>query len=209
VLRHDLNQIKNINNFLPEFIPIGFLEVGSLDGEDSIIISEHYKVNAYAIEPNRTSFEKLNLNRDKIFCYNFLASDKDGVQEFNEITKGTKGMISQSSVLISNSRYYFTNFKITVKAKRIDTFLNEENILVNFAKIDVEGFAYEVLVGFGERIKEFEAIQVETEKISLWKNQKLHNEVDELLISKGFYLADIYFNNNQYDCLYIRKHENN
>lgn len=204
-MNQSVEQLIEIHKYLPSFIPKGFLEIGSFDGTDSLLVKEHYDVPTYAIEANPVQFENRMLPiADKVNVYCFLASDINEEQEFYSITSGPIGIQGKSSVYDEN--YFYTTRKsiIKVPGKRIDTFLEEEDINPNFAKIDVEGHTYQVLVGFGEKIYNFEAIQVETEEKMLWIGQKMHSDVDNYLTSKGFKLVKKFRNHYQNDCLYIK-----
>lgn len=205
-MNKSVEQLIEIHKHLPYFVPTRFLEIGSFDGTDSLLVKEHYDIPAYAIEANPIQFENRMLPMaDKINVYCFLASDTDGERDFYSITSGPIGIQGKSSVYDEN--YYYTTRKSVIKvpSKRIDTFLKEQQINPNFAKIDVEGYAYQVLIGFGERIVDFEAIQIETESRALWVGQKVHKYVDEYLVSNGFRLAEKHTFNYQSDCLYIKE----
>ncbi len=205
--RKDLEQLKKIKDYIPWFVPVGFLEIGSLDGEDAKLISDFYKVQSYVIEPNPFSYQDIILSHPEIKAFNYAFSDKDGECLFNAVKSKDKYKCSVSSVL--NNKNIFILNKVVVKSKRGDTFLQEENIPVNFVKIDVEGFSYQVIKGFGKKINIFDAIQIETEKKAIWENQVLDNEVNLLLESNGFKLVDRVDGwKNQYDSLYINTNRN-
>lgn len=204
-MNKSLKQLISIPKYLPSFVPTGFLEIGTFDGADAISVKDHYGVPAYAVEANAVHFKNRMLPLvDKLAVYSFLASDINGEHEFYSISSGYLDVQGMSSALC-HKHIYQTNSRITVSAKRIDTFLEEEKIAVNFTKLDVEGYAYQVLVGFGERIYDFEAIQIETEEQAFWTGQKLHSEVDDYLTSKGFKLVEKLTIRLQNDCLYIRQ----
>jgi hypothetical protein len=73
----------------------------------------------------------------------------------------------------------------------MDNFLKENNLDgFDLIKIDVEGFAYQVLVGFGDYLKNCSLIQIELEKAEVWKNQKTDNDVIKLMEDNNFLIAD-------------------
>lgn len=204
-MNQSVKQIIRIQEYIPSFIPYGFLEIGSFDGADSLLVKEHYDIPVYAIEANVTQFNNRMLClSDKISVYCFLASNINGEHDFYNITSGAIGIQGKSSVFLDKLFYISRKEKTRVLAKRIDDFLQETGICVNFAKIDVEGYAYQVLLGFGSRIDDFQAIQVETEDIEIWHGQKTWHYVNEYLMSNGFSLVDKVTYRNQSDCLYIK-----
>jgi len=200
--RRDLEQLKTIKDYLPSFNPIGFLEIGSLDAADAKVISDFYKVDSYVIEPNPYSYQDILSSCPEIKAFNVAFSYTDGTSEFYAVKSKDKYQQSISSVL--DNKNFFIRNKVVVKTMRGDTFLEKENISVNFVKIDVEGFSYQVVDGFGDKIDVFDAIQIETERKAIWKNQILDDEVNLLLESKGFKLVHRVDGwKNQYDSLYI------
>lgn len=72
-----------------------------------------------------------------------------------------------------------------INAKRFDSF----DIKIErpcFLKVDVEGSEYEVLEGFGDRLKEVDVIMFEYMFEELYKNQKNLSEIMALLEKYGF-----------------------
>jgi hypothetical protein len=51
----------------------------------------------------------------------------------------------------------------------------------DLAKIDVEGFALQVLKGFGDKIRGFKAIQIELETKQVWEGQSYYDDVVEYI----------------------------
>lgn len=187
---------------MPSFNPIGFLEIGSLDAADAKVISDFYKVDSYVIEPSPYSYQDILISFPEIKAFNIAFSNKNGTSEFYAAKSKSKSYRSISSFLLNENA--FIQNKVVVETMRGDTFLEKENISVNFVKIDVEGFSYQVIDGFGDKIDVFDAIQIETERKAIWKNQILDYEVNLLLESKGFKLVHRVDGwKNQYDSLYI------
>lgn len=204
-MRDDINQLTNIAK---QYIqpPKTFLEIGSYDGADTVTVANYWKLHpqkCYIVEANPRAYNKIKVNLPDCNSYNFAASDKTGPVVFRRALYQSDRILGMSSVLHSKIRYNVEN--VSIDGKRIDELLNEINKKIDLVKIDVEGFAYQVLVGFGDMISTIDAIQVETEKLPCWYDQKLHVDVDDYLTSKGFSLVDIKEDskNIQYDCLYI------
>jgi FkbM family methyltransferase len=204
-MRDDINQLTNIAK---QYIqpPKTFLEIGSYDGADTVTVANYWKLHprqCYIVEANPTAYNKIKVNLPDCNSYNFAASDKTEPVVFRRAIHIADNILGMSSVLHCKIKHNVEN--ISVDGKRVDELLNEINEKIDLVKIDVEGFAYQVLVGFGDMISTIDAIQVETEKLHCWYDQKLHVDVDQYLTSKGFSLVDIKEDskNIQYDCLYI------
>jgi FkbM family methyltransferase len=209
-MRNDLTQLTSQ---LKKYItPESFMEVGSRDGKDTKYICEYWNINpskVYIVEANIFSYKKIKtemLNEDKIPFTNLIygaCSNKNEIIDFNCVLSDDKGLVGISSVkkhLNLQLNYHVTK----VKSFRLDEFLKENQI--DLFKIDVEGHAYEVIEGMGSEIKKVKAIQVETEVIKIFENQKIHNEVNLYLKDNGFNLIDKKSCwDSQLDCLYINK----
>jgi FkbM family methyltransferase len=204
-MRDDINQLTNV---VKEYInpPKTFLEIGSYNGADAVTIANYWNLKpqqCYIIEANPKAYYKIKANLPDCNTYNFAASNKTEPVTFRVAIHPLDEVSGMSSVLHCKILHKVEN--VIVEGRRIDDFLNEINEKVDLVKIDVEGFAYQVLLGFGDLIDDVDAIQVETEKIAVWYEQKMHSDVDEYLVSKNFKLVEIKEDekNIQYDCLYI------
>lgn len=204
-MRDDINQLTNIAK---QYIqpPKTFLEIGSYDGADTVTVANYWKLlpqQCYIVEANPTAYNKIKVNLPDCNSYNFVASDKTELVVFRRAIHIADNILGMSSVLHCKIKHNVEN--VSVDGRRIDELLNEINEKIDLVKIDVEGFTYQVLVGFGNMISTIDAIQVETEKLHCWYDQKLHTDVDEYLVSKDFTLVEIKEDskNIQYDCLYV------
>ena len=66
---------------------------------------------------------------------------------------------------------------------------------LDYMKIDVEGATYEILNSMGNMLKTIKIMHIETESYPFFKNQKLHDVVDNFLTEKGFTMVDISYAN--------------
>lgn len=199
-MRNELNQLTTL---LP-FTPKTFMEIGSRDGEDTDYVAKFWNLTpeyCHIIEAYPKLAEEIKAKYPyTVHC--FAASDVDGVAKFNAVVSEHADRVGMSSLLDHNIHYNYVNV-INVETKRMDKFLT---FPIDLIKLDVEGHAYSVLVGFGEKLKDVKAIQVETEKVELWKGQKIHEDVKSLLESFGFELISIFDAwDAQYDCLFVNK----
>ena len=82
---------------------------------------------------------------------------------------------------------------IPTKVKRMDTLLQEENILgvIDVVKVDVEGYTWEVLQGFGERLKDVCLFHLETEQDKTHEGHMNTQEITDFMREEGFVLVDV------------------
>jgi len=61
----------------------------------------------------------------------------------------------------------------------------------DFVKLDVQGFEYEVLQGFGEYLDNVLCVEMESQFTEMYSGQKTFNEVNEYMIGTGFQLRHL------------------
>ncbi|RFZ85215.1 FkbM family methyltransferase [Mucilaginibacter terrenus] len=61
----------------------------------------------------------------------------------------------------------------------------------DFIKIDVQGFEYEVLEGFGKLLDQVLCIELETHLLQIYKEQKLFFDIHKMLYHHGFFLRHL------------------
>lgn len=209
-MRNDLAQLTI--KIEPYFKPTTFMEVGSRDGQDAKLVCDYWNLqpqNAFIVEANIFCYQEIEANMiangRKAFAKVIYGacSNKDEVVEFNCVLNNNKQIVGISS--LKKHLNLNLNYKTTkVKAFRLESMLQKTPI--DLFKIDVEGHAYEVLEGMGNEISNVKAIQVETENVPNFENQKLDSDVHIFLTNKGFELIDkTPCWESQFDCLYINK----
>jgi len=177
-----------------KFKPTGFIEIGSRDGHDANLIGKFWDIPAYVIEPHPDLAMLIREKYPEIDTYEFAAFNKNGEAKFNAFKINPNSQINSAVVGTSSllEPIYFKCPKnvVNVSTKRMDTFLAETNISADLVKIDVEGVGYEVLEGFGDRLTDMKAIQIELEKVETFKGQTLVDATLELM-SKDFILYNV------------------
>ena len=169
------------------FQPTVILEVGSHNGEDCERLQKVFNLdpsNIYIVEAHPTFYKEI---KDKYFdynVYNFAASDIEGVVTFNAAKDWHDG---RSSVL-QRDIYEGENFEVVnCDAKRLDNFLSQAGVEeVDIFKLDVEGYAQQVLEGLGTHIQKIKCIQVETEYGQMWDDQVVALDTYRFLEAAGF-----------------------
>ena len=80
----------------------------------------------------------------------------------------------------------------SILLKRFDTLVKENLCDVpHYIKMDVQGFEYQCLKGFGKLLDKVLCIELETQFFEMYKNQKCFNELNDFLVSEGFFLRKI------------------
>jgi FkbM family methyltransferase len=180
---------EDLNNYI-EFIKKSNLhnieyivEVGSLDGNDSLFFKEVFpSANVYAIEGLPDNYNKFLKNKTTIKTYNLVITDHIGETDY--YIKNINGIHG-----IYDRGIEYGDQKIKLPCITLDKFCEENNIpKIDVLKIDVEGATYDVLMGMTNILPNVSIMHIETETHEFFKNQKLHNEVENFLINSGFEL---------------------
>jgi FkbM family methyltransferase len=178
--------LKDLN-----FNPTVILEIGSRDGHDAHYFKEQFNIenkDVYIVEPNPLMVTTIKEQYPNYTVFDVAISSTEGTAEFNQVIGGGMNPIGVSSLLIRTDNFYdrFETNKITVKTVKGSSILDSINKDIDICKIDVEGLTYEVLESFGESINKIKSFHLETEHVMLWENQKLHNDVCELMDKLGY-----------------------
>ena len=166
--------------------PNSFLEIGARDKDNAELLCKEFNIESeriYLIEPHPKSFELLKSGCD-YNVYPQAFSNKPGKKYFYAL---------DSSVGVSSLNNRKDNFyektgyqKILTEVITAEQFLLQEDITsIDICKIDVEGHSYEVIEGFGERLRDIKSIHVECETREIWENQKIYNDVRKYLSNAG------------------------
>ena len=82
--------------------------------------------------------------------------------------------------------------KEEIKVNRLDSFLKEINFNKRFfLKIDAQGFESKILDGAEGCLNNIYALELESSYVSLYKEEKLFDEMKAFIESKGFYLCSL------------------
>ena len=186
-----------------KIVPKSIMEIGSLHGKDADELEKRFKTNNVTIfEAHHLLYENIKRDYPNYKVYNLAISNIDKEIEFNCVKQGDR-RTGSSSVLDRKGIDYY---KHKVMAKRMDTFIKENDIKeIDVLKIDVEGHSYELLEGFGDKLKIVKAMHIENEHKICWDNQKLYADVERVLIEAGFYLVAIKAAFPQTDSVWIKR----
>jgi FkbM family methyltransferase len=177
------------------------LDIGAYKGKFAEFVVAEFgldKSQCYLVEPN----PDLDLSEWKHF--RGALSDSSGKKTYHKtigITDIIKGM---GSILWRNINWI---------GVQVDTITGAELVKMSglkkfVIKVDVEGYAYQVLKGFGDTLKDAVCIIVEVEDKKIWSEQMLKADVDQYLMDMGFEKKiEQETIKNQYDQFWIKKIE--
>lgn len=135
-----------------------FVDVGAHDGvslNNSLYFEKSHNWSGINIEPIKTVYDKLSINRPNCANINCAVSNNDGETEFmcctgrTEMLSGIKATYDArhiNRVQLENQIFQGTSQTIIVPTKRLETILDEYNVShINYLSIDVEGAEFEVI----------------------------------------------------------------
>lgn len=172
-------------------------DIGTRDGDDASWLKNRlHATKVIAIDADPRAFEETKVKYPWMEIHNTAISDYDGETDFQQVVSDDPSIVGCSSIYAEKVATEDT-FKdkvniIQVPVIRMDTFLRDTKHagLIDVAKVDVEGYTWEVLQGFGLRIKDVKLFHLETDHIKTQPNNKSPEEIAEFMNSKGFFLVD-------------------
>jgi len=167
------NEIKNI------------VEIGSLDGKDSLYFKNHYpNANVFCIEGLPDNYEQFLKGLTTITPINVVIANHDGSIKYHK--KNINGI---HGILDRGQRY--GSEVLDLPCYTMKTICEKYNIeSMDLVKIDVEGATYEILESMGDLLDTIKIMHIETESHEFFKGQKLHDVVSDLLTKRGFNMVE-------------------
>ena len=176
-----IKEEKFICSFLKKghFVIDAGANIGTVSLACANIVGQSGQVKSF--EPNIKIFKYLKKNIEindysKIIqAYNFGLGSKNSKYKFTEYSDDTSNTPSESGTNV-------------VKIKKLDDVINEK---VNFLKIDVEGFEYEVLLGAKNLLKQIDYILLECNRDMLNKHKTSEKMICEYLTKYKFKIYQV------------------
>ena len=159
-----------------------FFDIGANIGSYSLVASEQKEARIFAFEPHPSTFRLLKEN--------LVLNGRNNVLAQNTAVGSTEGKILFTDEFGSPLNHRVDNKEtpekklIEVDCLRIDTFCRLMNVLPQFVKIDVEGFEYDVLTGFGDCLEAVDVIFIEINGLSDSRS-KGGKDIAAMLINAG------------------------
>ena len=188
---HGANIQKNMLDFIKGETPLIICDVGASPIDKTEFIDDLFNnTNSQLIgfEPNKVEFEKIDKTNQSKKFYNYALGD--GKDKKLNICKAP-GM---SSFLKPNLDYLklFHGFEEWAKIEGQEDVktkkLNDIEEEIDFIKIDVQGYEYEVLNNGTNKLKNAKVVQFESSPFPLYINEKSISEIINLLEKNGFML---------------------
>lgn len=178
------------------------MEIGSRDGHDSHEFAVAAGIDqVYIVEPSPGSYVEIKRSYPHFNVFQTALSNYEGrsrffdVVEVDRIKRGMSSLMAREAYeeLSTNS----IEVPVTTGAALLESIGVDE---ISACKIDVEGHAYEVLLGFGTAIAKLSGLHVECELVPIWEGQKLYSDVHSVLDSAGFVRAGYWEFNDHTQC---------
>ena len=185
---------------------LNFLDVGSARDDMVLSLLEKFpNTKTYCFEPNPKQYAFL-LKRFKfkknINLYNIGLGDKNKEMIMNSCVEYPDcSSLMQESQIASNLN--LTIQEIPVKIITLDSFLPQIELdFIHFAKIDAEGFEFQILKGAKESLKKIQSIYIEIATSYQKPLSRHHIDCFEFLHNEGFsYIGcfgDYFFTKNKF-----------
>ena len=202
------NYILNWTKIKPENI----FEIGANYGQDSAGLAKFLNVppqHVYCFEAHPLICKEIS-KLYKFNTFNVAVYNENKNIYFNALKKLDSAINGINTGISSLYKHNFVDGdkfeKIAVPAIRMDSFIENNNIKkIDFLKIDVEGANYEVLDGFGDKLKIVKAIHLESEHKMIWNGQKIFNDQKILLENFNFEMVYFYKFIEQSDSFWVRR----
>ena len=151
--QHVINLVNHISSlFLKNNIKeINYLDIGANVGKVYDLLSKRISINkAYLIEASPLLFnyiEQKYTNNSKVEVFNFAAYNEETKIQFDQSSMLYQFDTDGSNLNLGLSKIQNTPQSIDVDAKRISTFLNEQQLFseLSFIKIDTETVDFMIL----------------------------------------------------------------
>jgi FkbM family methyltransferase len=177
-------------------------DIGCRDSVDVLYLKSELDASAgIAVDAN----PDVSVDEPGITYYHTAISNYTGETSFQKISSEYEYLRGAASIYSSrldedsddfDPMYLMSEIDVvTVPVTTMDNFIvaqGLENTVIDFMKVDVEGYAGELLEGYSTYLENVKMIHLETEFISLHENHWSNVEIAEFLQSKGFALVGIY-----------------
>jgi FkbM family methyltransferase len=178
-----------IPQFLPEvlkanlgFTPSNVFEIGSRDGHDAVDIARLlgvFQSSVVIFEAHPDLAVQIRQRYPNVTVFNNACSNENGILPFHSCIMDANNNHGMSSLAPRSDYDDPTKYKtVNIDTIRMDDWMAEYEIKsIDFLKLDVEGKTWEVLDGFGARLKDVKVIHLEAERKQFWEGQKLFSDV--------------------------------
>ncbi len=155
-----------------------------------------FKGKIFSFEPQKKAFEQLSKSAagdSNWQVWNVGLGNTDGKSVIN-ISKNSvsSSILDINNILIAAAPETEYVCKEDIQIKRLDSFIKDIAFQKRFfLKIDAQGFESKILEGAEGCFNNIYALQIELSCISLYKGEKLFDEMKVFIESKAFYLSSL------------------
>ncbi|MGO1119634.1 FkbM family methyltransferase [Rhodovibrionaceae bacterium A322] len=175
-----------------------FLDIGSRGGLQRkwATIDKLGWLETQIVEPEPEESDRLKQRYPKASCIPFALGDKNGQTELIITQSPGSSSVYEADPVVSESLGidHLTRAKerITIDLRRYDDCADELNLPTpEFLKLDVQGSELNILKGFGARLDDVLAIELETNVVPVYQKQPLFQDIHFWLRERGFVLQEL------------------
>jgi hypothetical protein len=190
-----LNFRKHFDSDAPVII-----DIGTRDGDDAYYLYKNLNsTRVIAIDANPSAVATTQSKYPWMNVVYSAVTHQDGDTEFhivrggNKEASGTSSIFSKDKSIDPAPEYYADKIKkVTVPSTRMDTLLARLglNEKIDVIKVDTEGYSWQVLQGFGDRLKDIKLFHLETEKTPIHDDHVTTEKITQFMEDNGFVLVD-------------------
>jgi FkbM family methyltransferase len=190
--------VDNYKKFFGDVADV-VIDIGTRDGDDAEFLREKLSAGrVIAIDANPLAVEKTRAAYPDFEVIESAISDTAGESSFYQVNSGDAGMDGCSSIYaqrIVQAEVFEGKYKvIDVQVRRMERILKDMDLwdkVVDVVKVDIEGFTYECIVGFGTQVGNVKMFHLETEINATHPWHKGNVAVAKLMRQLGFALVDL------------------
>ena len=176
---YDYNNMRLIQHLLKSGGT--FMDIGGNIGSYALVASEQNLAKIHVFEPHPDTFRLLQRNiemnhRSNVSLHNVALGSSEG-----EVCLTDQSGSSENYIVAGGPQLMGT---IAVPCRRMDTLCRDFKISPQIVKLDVEGFEYDVLQGFGTELSSVQILMIEMNGLSDERSHGQH-EIHSLLTSAG------------------------
>lgn len=170
------------------------IDVGTRDGDDAEFLRQQLGGKyIYAIDANPIAVEATMDKYPEFEVFETAISNYNGTTSFIQIVSDKIDEAGSSSIenysFFEGATYNTINVNVIRMDKFIEEFVSQD--IIDFVKVDIEGYTYEFLEGLGNEINKVKLLHLETETFDRQEGHKNNNEVLNFMTNAGFLLAGV------------------
>jgi len=179
---------------------ISFADVGARGGPPMNWLRMGCDVAYLCFEPDPEEALKIEREFSKTQAFRGIVHQKalgakDGIETLRLTRfRPSSSLLEPNDDLLfkmADSEFYSVEQRIPVPITTLDSALEPSKAVIDYLKIDVQGYELEVLKGSTNSLDDVVGCELEVSFLEIYKNQPFFAEVDMFMRSHGFFLADL------------------